>query len=260
METKKHFILVHGSCHGAWCWYKAVPLLKLAGHNVTALDLGSCGVNPKQLDEVSSIYDYVQPLMEVMASLPPDEKIFLVGHSLGGFCISLAMEKFPEKILVAVFVTAYMPDCRNPPATLLEEFFRWTPVDSLYDCQVHFSQGPNKPPISSSFGPQYLTNMLYLQCPAEDLELGKLLVRPTGVFVDELGKDSLLTEAKFGSVSRVFLLCEGDVVMKEGFQKWLIANSPPEEVKVISEAAHMVMFSKPKDFRQCLQDIAEKYN
>ncbi|KAF2295148.1 hypothetical protein GH714_031702 [Hevea brasiliensis] len=123
METKKHFILVHGSCHGAWCWYKAVPLLKLAGHNVTALDLGSCGVNPKQLDEVSSIYDYVQPLMEVMASLPPDEKIFL------------------------------------------------------------------------------------------DLKLGKLLVRPTGVFVDELGKDSLLTEAKFGSVSRFFVLCEGDVVM-----------------------------------------------
>lgn len=94
----------------------------------------------------------------------------------------------------------------------------------------------------------------------QDLELGKLLVRPTGVFMDDLGKDSLLTEAKFGYVRRVYVECEGDVVMKEGFQKWLIANSPPEEVKVISEAAHMVMFSKPEEFSQILQDIAEKYN
>ncbi|OAY33842.1 methylesterase 10 [Manihot esculenta] len=260
METKKHFVLVHGGGHGAWCWYKVIPLLKLAGHQVTALDLGACGVNPKQLHEVSSISDYVQPLMEFMASLPPDEKIILVGHSFGGFSISLAMEKFPEKISVAVFVSAYMPSCRNPPATLIEEFFKWTPVDSLYDCHAYFSNGQDGLPVSFSIGPEYLTKMLYLHCPPEDLELGKLLVRPTGVFMDDLGKDSLLTEAKFGCVRRVYVECEGDVVMKEGFQKWLIANSPPEEVKVISEAAHMVMFSKPEEFSQILQDIAEKYN
>ncbi|MCD7462970.1 hypothetical protein HAX54_049694 [Datura stramonium] len=37
------------------------------------------------------------------------EKVILVGHSLGGFAISKAMEIFPEKISVAVFVTALMP-------------------------------------------------------------------------------------------------------------------------------------------------------
>ncbi|CAL5400140.1 unnamed protein product [Camellia sinensis] len=58
-----------------------------------------------------------------MASLPDrdDEKVVLVGHSYGGLGISLAMERFPEKISVGVFITAYMPNCQHPPATLIQE-------------------------------------------------------------------------------------------------------------------------------------------
>ena len=121
MDRGKHFVLVHGAGHGAWCWYKLVPLLKSFGHSVTALDLGSSGVNPKSLDELASAYDYVQPLMEFVASLPQDEKVVLVGHSYGGLPISLAMESFPQKILVAVFVSAYMPNYISPPITQAQE-------------------------------------------------------------------------------------------------------------------------------------------
>jgi hypothetical protein len=31
-------VLVHGLCHGAWCWYKAATALESAGHRVTALE------------------------------------------------------------------------------------------------------------------------------------------------------------------------------------------------------------------------------
>jgi hypothetical protein len=55
-----------------------------------------------------------------------------VGHSYGGMGISLAMESFPDKILVAVYVTAFMPNIIFPPATLLQDvikegffFFFW---------------------------------------------------------------------------------------------------------------------------------------
>jgi pimeloyl-ACP methyl ester carboxylesterase len=33
------YILVHGSWHGAWCWYKIIPRLRTAGHKVVALDM-----------------------------------------------------------------------------------------------------------------------------------------------------------------------------------------------------------------------------
>lgn len=121
MMDSKHFVLVHGLCHGAWCWFKLATLLKSVGHRVTALDLGSSGVNPKRLDEVNSISDSLQPLMDFIASLPHDERVILVGHSYGGMAISLAIESFPDKVSAAVYVTAFMPNIVFPPATLVQE-------------------------------------------------------------------------------------------------------------------------------------------
>lgn len=123
MKQKQHFVLVHGACHGAWCWYKLVTLLKLAGHRATALDLGASGVNSKQLDDVVSVSDYVQPLMLFMASIPKDEKVILVGHSYAGICISLAMEAFPSTISVAVFISAYLPNHHSPPGILIQQVY-----------------------------------------------------------------------------------------------------------------------------------------
>lgn len=121
MENTKHFVLVHGSGHGAWCWYKLIPLLKLSGHRVTTFDLNSCGVNPKQVNEVTNFDDNSQPLIEFMASLQPNEKVVLVGHSFGGFVISLALEKFSDKIEVAIYLTAFMPNHIHSPASLLAQ-------------------------------------------------------------------------------------------------------------------------------------------
>lgn len=117
----KHFVLVHGFCLGAWCWYKLAAALKSNGSRATAIDLAGCGINPDLLRPDSTFSDYVRPLMDFLASLPDDEKVVLVGHSYGGLPISAAMENFPAKISLAVFVTAYMPNCTDPPATLMEE-------------------------------------------------------------------------------------------------------------------------------------------
>ena len=41
--------------------------------------------------------------------------------SLGGLNIALAMEKFPEKVAVGVFVTAIIPDIEHKPSYVLEK-------------------------------------------------------------------------------------------------------------------------------------------
>ncbi|KAK7848823.1 polyneuridine-aldehyde esterase [Quercus suber] len=66
-DDVKHFVLVHGVCHGSWCWYRLIALFKQAGHRVTALDLGACGINPKELNDITSIWDYVHSMMELIA-------------------------------------------------------------------------------------------------------------------------------------------------------------------------------------------------
>lgn len=120
-QKRAHIVLVHGSCHGSWCWYKLIPLLEAAGHHVTALDMSASGINPRRLDDVRTFADYTKPLLEVMDSIPLNEKVVLVGHSLGGLNLSLAMEKYPEKISVAVFVAAIMPDTKHGPSYVLDQ-------------------------------------------------------------------------------------------------------------------------------------------
>jgi pimeloyl-ACP methyl ester carboxylesterase len=46
------FVLVHGAWHGAWCWYKVVPRLRQAGHEVIAPDLPSLGRDRTPVAEI----------------------------------------------------------------------------------------------------------------------------------------------------------------------------------------------------------------
>ncbi|XP_062102142.1 methylesterase 10-like [Humulus lupulus] len=259
-----HFVLVHGACHGAWCWYKLMSLLKVETGNsnhhvqVTALDLGASGINPKLLDEVPTVDDYVQPLMEFMASLPEDHRVILVGHSYAGLCISLAMEKFPHKISLAVFLTAYMPNFKSPPALLIQEYFKGT--TSILDSQIKFEEDR---PLSVIFGPQYMKTKMYPHSQPQELELAKMLVRPSGLYMEDFEKKNVLSEAKFGSVKRVFIVCEEDEVMKEEFQRWMIEISDPplteEEVIVVKGADHMVMLSQPHQLSKILTKLSYSY-
>jgi len=118
----KHFVLVHGAGHGAWCWYKVATMLKSAGHNVTTIELAACGISPIQVQEIhSNISKYYDPLISFMDSLSLKEKVILVGHSFGGIPLSVAMEKFPNKISLAVFVTAFVLSENLNFTSLLQE-------------------------------------------------------------------------------------------------------------------------------------------
>ncbi|CAN1814200.1 Polyneuridine-aldehyde esterase [Linum perenne] len=267
-NNKQHFVLVHGAAHGAWCWYKLIPLLKSNGHRVTALDLGACGTNPKQLDEIYTISDYAEPLMEFMAALSGDERVVLVAHSFGGYIISLAMEKFEKKVVVAVYVTALMPDLVHPPAGLMIELLEATPEEVMTQCKVKFDKEEANLPISASFSSTYLETLMYTNCQPEqsfmiicywnlqDLELAKLMLRPFKFFLKDLSSESLLSEAKFGSVKRVYIVCKEDVVMSQEFQERVIQSYPPDEVKYIEDADHMAMLSKPEQLCKCLLEVA----
>ncbi|XP_060970473.1 methylesterase 10 [Cannabis sativa] len=252
-----HFVLVHGACHGAWCWYKLMNQLKVDAEienrsvHVTALDLGASGIDPKVLEEVPNVDDYVEPLMEFMAKLPEDQRVILVGHSYAGLCISLAMQKFPHKISLAVFLTAYMPNFNSSPALLIQEYFKRTPMESILDSQIKFKEDR---PMSVIFGPQYMRTKMYPHSEPQAIELAKMLVRPTRLYMEDFDKENLLSESKFGSVKKVYILCEEDEVMKEEFQRWMIEISDPpltnEQVILIKGADHMVMLSKPYQLSQ----------
>ncbi|CAL9026925.1 unnamed protein product [Prunus brigantina] len=248
--NQKHFVLVHGAGHGAWCWYKVSTLLTSIGHNVTALDLAASGVNPKQVQQLHSLSDYVEPLMRFMKSLPPKERVILVGHSMGGAAISIAMEKFPGMIYTAVFATAVMPgptlDYLNLSSQILNSL-------DLMDSQFRYDRGPNNPPTATLIGPKLLSSSFYQLSPPEDLTLALSLVRFSPLFSDDIK----LTIEKYGSVRRVFIGCDQDHIVTEKWRMLMINKNPPNEVKLINGSDHMVMFSRPLELFSYLKEVAE---
>ncbi|KAI7733775.1 hypothetical protein M8C21_021693, partial [Ambrosia artemisiifolia] len=255
-NPRKHLVLAHGLGHGAWCWYKVVTQLKSVGHKVSAVDLGGSGVHPSRLEEIATFSDYIQPLLQFLESLSADERVVLVGHSYGGLAISVAMERFPHIVSAAVFITAYMPNCRDPPALQMTQYFKNLKPEMYMDCRFTFKDGSL---TSAELGENYMANMMYQKCQPEDMALAKMLIRPSQLFLEDMSKDSLLTKEKYGSISRVYVVCEGDRVMDEEFQRFVIKDSPPDEVKSFPGVGHMIMLSNSKDISLYLQEILDRY-
>ncbi|KAM1174714.1 hypothetical protein FF1_027244 [Malus domestica] len=188
----KHFVLIHGACHGAWSWYNVATLLKDSGHNVTALDLGVSGIKPIQVQQLPSLSEYVKPLTEFMVSLTPEEKVILVAHSLGGAIISIFKE---SEMRLYVCVTKGL------------------------DFIVRYDNGTNNPATSAMFRPKFLATNLYQLSPPQDLTLGLSLVRFTPLYDYDVIK---LTTEKYESVPRVFIVSDQDHTIVSDVQNYMI--------------------------------------
>ncbi|KAM0862627.1 hypothetical protein ACQ4PT_045142 [Festuca glaucescens] len=255
-DSRTHIILVHGACHGAWCWFKVATRLRSAGHRVTTPDLAASGVDPRPLREVPTFRDYTQPLLDILASLPPGEKAVLVGHSLGGMSIALASELFPEKVAAAVFLAAFMPDHTLRPSHVVDKVK--SAADTM-DTEMKPQDPEGKLPTSLLFGPQFTRQKVYQLCSSEDLTLGASLMRASSFFLEDLELQQPYSEDRYGSVRKVYIVCKEDLAIVEAYQRWMIENNPVQEVKELNGADHMAMLSRPDELAQCLADIAEKY-
>ncbi|CAH2079998.1 unnamed protein product, partial [Thlaspi arvense] len=256
-KNKKRFVLIHGACHGAWTWYKIIPELEGAGHNVTALDLAASGISTSRVEEIQSLEDYSKPLLEFLSSLGSDDE---ETHSMGGIPAALAADIFPEKISAIVFLTTTMPDTTNPPAYVFEKFVPNMSQEELLDTLVCSYGTPERPAHSVLFGPEFMAKKLYQLSPIQDLELAKLLVRANPFLgMDNLAGTESLSEEGYGSVKRIDIVCGEDQLVHEEYQHLIISNFPPKEVTEIKDADHMAMFSKPQELCALLLEIADKY-
>ncbi|KAL5557136.1 hypothetical protein UlMin_039372 [Ulmus minor] len=188
--------------------------------------------------------EYSQPLLELISSLPSHEKVVLVGHSLGGLSLGLAMENFPHKILVAVFLTAFLPDTIHQPSYYCSR----TPGDAWLDTQFGSFGSTEQPLTSMFFGPNFLSSNLYQLSPIEDHCSWKTLA-----------KEKKFSDKAYGSVPIVYAVCDEDKAIPVEFQGWMIENGGVTDVVEIHGADHMAMLSKPQEVCDCLIKITHKY-
>jgi pimeloyl-ACP methyl ester carboxylesterase len=88
------FVLVHGSCHGGWCWKKVIPLLHKHGHDVYTPTLTGLGERSHLATRGTGLDTHVVDIIQVLEYEDLNE-IILVGHSYGGLVIGGVAEKLP---------------------------------------------------------------------------------------------------------------------------------------------------------------------
>jgi len=94
-------VLIHGGFHGAWCWSRTVSELQRLGHEAVAIDLPGHG---ERRDERSMLADRRDAIVSVLR--PGD---VLVGHSGGGYDITLAADAAPHLVSHMVYLAAGLP-------------------------------------------------------------------------------------------------------------------------------------------------------
>ncbi|XP_062206290.1 probable esterase PIR7A, partial [Phragmites australis] len=214
-------------------------------------------------EEVVSFEEYSRPLLDSVAALPPGEMAVLVGHSFGGQSLAQAMERYPDKVAVAVavFVSAAMPAAGKPMTLVFEQFSQETGPDFYIDRTLGTSGDPQHPVESFLLGPQYLAQRLYQLSPHEDLTLAMAMVRPRRrTLNDATMKGNVLTAEQYGAVRRVCVVAEDDASWSAEFQRRVASWNPGAEVRVLQGTDHMPMFSTPRELSKLLMEIANKYS
>ncbi|KAK9741214.1 hypothetical protein RND81_03G089300 [Saponaria officinalis] len=161
-----HFVLVHGGGFGAWCWYKTIALLEESGYKVTAIDLAGSGIHSFDTNAITSLSQYVKPLTEFLQKLADTEKVILVGHDIGGCCISLAMEMFPSKVSKAIFVAAIMLIDGQSALDIFSQ--QVDSMDLLQQAQIlQYGNGNNHTPTAIDLDKSFLKDLLFNQSPTK---------------------------------------------------------------------------------------------
>lgn len=103
------FVLVHGGFHGAWCWEKLIPELVARGHDAIAVD---CPGHGERAGEEATLAGYRDA---VVAAIEPGD--IIVGHSMGGFTTTVAVDAAIERVSHVVYLAAGLPIEGEPMTT-----------------------------------------------------------------------------------------------------------------------------------------------
>ncbi len=237
-RTPTHFVLVHGSFHGAWCWYQITAALEAMGHRVTALDLPSAGIDPTpssgvdldaQVDAVVGVLDAV------------DAPVVLVGHSAGGPVVSNAAERRPRGVAKLVYVSAYLLADGASIVSMLPQ-----DPDSLVSPNIE--GGPDGLFVRLD----RVREIFYGTSPDADVALATALLKPIGAGTT---LQPVRTGAAFAGVRRFYVECLRDRAVTPAFQRAMYTALPCERVFTL-RTDHSPFFSRPAALVRVLETIA----
>jgi pimeloyl-ACP methyl ester carboxylesterase len=231
------FILVHGSWHGAWCWYKLVPRLEKLGHAVIAPDLPALGRDRTPVKRVS-LAMWREHVCGIVDSVPGE--VVLVGHSRGGIVLNEVAEHRPDRIRSLVYLCAFLlrdGECLFDLAGSDES--------SLVPRNTMMSDDKSTLTVREDA----LRETFYGECSDEDVALARLCVQPEPSL--PLATPVKVSDENFGRVPRVYVECLRDRAIPIALQRRMHGASPCQRVLTL-DTDHSPFFSRPDELAALL--------
>ncbi len=239
----KNYVLVHGAWGGAWEFEEVIKLLSADGSNVVAPDLPGHGDNVKPIAEVT-MDAYVQKVTDVINDL--DEKVILVGHSLGGAVISQVAEDIPQKIDRLIYVAAFLPKDGDTPLGLLQG-----DKDSQLLSKAIFSEDGSFVTLNDED-----IGSLFLHDVEEEEEVARMI---NGLSMKQASQPFMvaarLSEENFGTVPKHFIRASLDRTMSPSLQDEMITNWKVAQVFTL-ESGHFPLSSMANILCETIKKIA----
>ncbi len=233
-----HFLLIHGTSHGAWCWRDVLPELAALGHTAQAIDLPSHGDDPTPPEGVT-LDDYGRAIIAAI-----DEPVILVGHSMGGYPITLAAEMAPEKVAGLMYLCAYTP---------------WAGL-GLADMRKCAASQPLREAIRISqdrrtmtLDPDMVEAKFYHDCPPETLDYARPRLSVQAVAPMEIPVDL----AHAPTLPRGYIICNDDRAVPPDMQREMAARLLSDHIFEIN-SAHSPFFACPAKLARILDTFADQ--
>lgn len=234
------YILVAGSWHSAWCWYKIIPQLERAGHLVIAVDLPAHGRDTTPASAVT-LQSYVDHIVSILDTLPGPA--ILVGHSRAGIVISQSAEARPDKIKALVYLAAYLiPHGETMLQTALAD------TESLIAKNLELNEAGGY----HTFKHEAMRDALYADCNDDDVTLASLMrvPEPNAPVATPLH----LTADNYGRVPRVYIETLKDQAVTIGTQRRMVDSMSVNRL-ITMDSSHSPFFSQPAQLAAHLMSV-----
>jgi len=236
------YVLVHGAWQAPYVWDAVKAELSNKGNNVIVVELPGHGSDITETHALS-IDIYRDKVVEALSRV--NEKVILVGHSMGGMVISAVAEKVPLKIRTLVYIGAFLP--ANGQA--LTDLAYSDPDSKL---------GPLLIPSSDKLTLDVKTDSLSYLFIDDGAEKVKQQVRdnyraePAIPFTNKVE----LTNEKFGIVNKVYIKTLKDIVISPGLQDRMIKAAGINKVYSVN-TSHSPFLAQPRSVSDLLLSIGQ---
>ncbi|MBA97007.1 MAG: esterase [Roseobacter sp.] len=232
-------LLVHGSCHGAWCWRDLLPELRALGHAPRAIDLPGHGDDLTPVNDVT-LDSYADAVLA--ASTP---QTVVVGHSMGGFAISAAAQKNPAAMARLIYLCAYVPAA----GMTLADMRKQAPSQPLMPAVRMADDGK-----SFTLDPTMTEALFYNDCPpgAAEFAIPRLCaqaIAPTTVALPDTRRAE--------SLPRSYIRCMDDRTIPPAYQVTMTQDWPDKDVYEMA-TGHSPFLTDPARLARIIKTILSR--